>query len=68
MNAPTVAEQVQRAPARLGRVGVDPPRHPPQAEQVHREERQVEPDEQQAEVPPAEPARSSIRPVHLGNQ
>ena len=53
----SVSSEVQRAPAGQVRVGVDPARHAHQPEDVHREERQVEADHHQPEVPSARAAR-----------
>ena len=50
-------DEVVDAPARAGVVGVDPPRHAQQPDDVHREERHVDADEQQPEVPACRAAR-----------
>ena len=49
-------------------VRVDAPRHPEQAEQVLREERQVEADEHRARTCHFPSRSSSIRPNIFGNQ
>ena len=52
-------QPIERAPAALRQVGVDPARHAVQAEHVQREERDVEAHEQQPEAPFARAARSA---------
>ena len=64
-NATPVVIAGSRFPAAVGRVGVDAPRHPRAGRQVHRAEGQVEADQQQPEMPAAQPfAEHSAR--HLG--
>ena len=48
-------QHVDRAPPGQVRVGVDPARHPHQPDDVHREERQVDADHRQPELPQPEP-------------
>src|SRR5690242_14410363 len=47
--------EIQRAPARLRGIRVDAARHPLESEDVHRKERDVEADEEEPKVPPAQP-------------
>ena len=54
MNAPTVETRFQKSRPKLGAVGVDAARHAHQAEEVHREEGDVEADEHEPEVQLAE--------------
>ncbi len=44
------SEQVQRAPAHLKWISVDAPRHAFEAEDVHREEGEIEADEENPEI------------------
>ena len=53
-------QQVPAGPSRGRPVGVDAPRHAQQAGDVHREERQVEAAEHQAEHPAADPLRQHV--------
>ena len=50
-----LASMFSVAPARFRRIGVDAARHAVEPEDVHREERHVEADEEQPEIPLAEP-------------
>ena len=52
--------QVQPVPAKPCRIGIDPPRHPPQPGQVHRQEGQVEAAEDQPERPAPQPLRQLL--------
>ena len=54
VTAPDGRDEVEVAPAHFRLVGVDPPRHALEAEDVHGEERDVEADEGEPEVPLAE--------------
>ncbi len=52
---PIVASRFSGVQPVSARVGVDPAGHALEAEDVHRKEREVEPDEEQPEVPLARP-------------
>jgi hypothetical protein len=70
IDAPSANEQIEMnrfQSANCGAVVGDTSRHPARADEVHREERQVEGDERRPEV--ELPERSLyIRPVIFGNQ
>ena len=68
MNAPIVAIRFSVSQPRPSRVGVRAAGLALEAEEVHREEREVEPDDHQPERQSCRGVSSSIRPKNFGYQ